>query len=393
MPKEGKRPPSKRKHAILPIGIVIKNKWKITHRVGSGAFGEVVACRDLHTNQEVAIKVEKLDQKKMVLKLEVIALKRLQPCPHVVRYIHSGRQDDFNFLVMERLGANIAELRKRMPEQKFSMCTTLKLGMQMIEALEGVHKLGYIHRDVKPSNYVIGKTKSTKHLVYLIDFGLARKYRLPSLEIRPPRKHAGFRGTARYASINSHKCKELGRRDDLWSIFYVLVEFVHGMLPWRKVKSKEKIGELKEQFTNANLVKDLPDEYRLIMEHLQTLNYADDPDYSYINNLLKDVMVREGYSMDAPFDWEKKENQLPPVKQVPAIADDNRVHYSKGSTPGKKSGTNKNPSGQGDYNFTDLFQNNNGNKKGNGKGRSYQNGNTPSEDGGKSGCCGKCSVM
>ena len=65
-----------------------------------GAFGEIYAAIDLHTSEEVAIKVEKLNDKRLVLKLEVIALKKLQSCPYVVRYIHSGRQDDFNFLVI-----------------------------------------------------------------------------------------------------------------------------------------------------------------------------------------------------------------------------------------------------------------------------------------------------
>jgi tau tubulin kinase len=94
---------------------------------------------------------------------------------------------------MERLQDNLADLRKRTKTGKFSMPTTLKTGIQMLDSLEGTHKLGYIHRDIKPSNYCTGRTKSQKGKIYLIDFGLARKYRLPNGEIRPPRKSAGFR--------------------------------------------------------------------------------------------------------------------------------------------------------------------------------------------------------
>lgn len=79
-----------------------------------------------------------------------------------------------------------------------------------------------------------------------------------------PRPVAGFRGTVRYASVNAHKNKvsvlsltasvigiygsrelkigvilqEMGRHDDLWSLFYMLVEFLVGQLPWRKIKDK-----------------------------------------------------------------------------------------------------------------------------------------------------------
>mmetsp|Transcript_5586 Transcript_5586/g.8230 ORF Transcript_5586/g.8230 Transcript_5586/m.8230 type:complete len:391 (+) Transcript_5586:102-1274(+) len=326
---------SRKPTSMLQIGTVIKNKWKITQQIGRGAFGETYCCKDLHSNTEVAVKIEKLDNKKMVLRLEVIALKKIQSCQQVVRYIHSGRQDDFNFLVMELLGSNIAELRKNMPEQRFSMVTTAKLGIQMIQALRGVHELGFIHRDVKPSNFVVGKKPQHKNQIFLIDFGLARKYRLASGEIRPPRKQAGFRGTARYASTNSHRSRELSRRDDLWSVFYVIVEFAVGQLPWRKIKSKEKIGELKEQLTKPSLVKNLPKEFNLILEHLNTLRYADEPDYDRLVRYLETILHREDADMNAPWDWEIRENHrrsgshhtggsspaIPPVKQVHGIGD------------------------------------------------------------------------
>jgi tau tubulin kinase len=341
----------------LPVSTVIKNKWKIQGKIGQGSFGEIYAAVDLYSGDDVAIKVEKLDTKKMVLKLEVIALKKLQSCPYVVRYIHSGRQDDFNFLVMERLGENLADIRKRTPRGCFSLCTTLKLGIQMIDALEGVHKLGYIHRDIKPSNFVVGRVK--KDTIYLIDFGLARKYRLPSGEIRPPRKSAGFRGTARYASINSHHSKELGRRDDLWCVFYVLVEFALGSLPWRKVKDKEHIGELKERYTNAELVKDLPAEFLQFMQHLQKLGYADEPDYDYLRNILFQVYSREGYPPDAPFDWNVKDKPryLPPTKEMRPIMDGDpstKPEDGKNSTKQPpKSGTKTNDS----QDYYNIFQN------------------------------------
>jgi tau tubulin kinase len=259
----------------------------------------------------------------MVLRLEVIALKKLQECPYVVRYIHSGRQDNFNFLVMERLQDNLADLRKRTKTGRFSLATTLKIGIQMIDSFECTHKLGYIHRDVKPSNFVSGRSKSTKGRIFVIDFGLARKYRLPDGSIRPPRKSAGFRGTARYASINSHKSKELGRRDDLWSVLYLLVEFAVGSLPWRKIKDKDRIGELKEKYTNKELVKDLPKEFYAFMESLQKLGYADEPDYDGLRGLLLTAYQRENYPMDMPFDWDLKDSsKTPPTVQVTSLLEE-----------------------------------------------------------------------
>lgn len=223
---------------LLSNSTIIENKWRVTTRIGHGAFGETYAAFDMQTAEEVAIKIERVDSRSASLKFEVATLKKLQPCVHVVRYHAAGCFGEYNFMVMERLGDNIAELRKRVDQERFSLSTALKLGVQMLDAIEGVHNLGYVHRDIKPANFVMGRTPGKTRRVYIIDFGLARKYRLATGEVRPPRHPAGFRGTPRYASINSHKAKDLGRRDDLWSLFYIMVEFVLGTLPWKRIKDK-----------------------------------------------------------------------------------------------------------------------------------------------------------
>ena len=69
---------------------------------------------------------------------------------------------------------------------------------------------GFLHRDVKPSNFAVGRTPQTLRQIFMLDFGLARQYTNAAGEVRPPRGAAGFRGTVRYASINAHKNKEMG---------------------------------------------------------------------------------------------------------------------------------------------------------------------------------------
>ena len=132
------------------------------------------------TNEEVAIKVEKVDSKKQVLKQEVAVLKKLQPSEYVVPFITCGRHGDFNYLVMELLGENISELRRRQSSGRFSLVTTCRLATQMIAAIEAIHKLGYLHRDIKPSNFAVGLSSVHKGKVYMIDFGLSRRYLLPN---------------------------------------------------------------------------------------------------------------------------------------------------------------------------------------------------------------------
>jgi len=151
-----------------------------------------------------------------------------------------------------------------------------------------------------PGNGVNGTYIRSK--CYMIDFGLCRSYRNSEGILREERKHVGFRGTVAYASINAHEGRDLGRVDDLWSMFYMLVEFVRGDLPW-KVKDKEKVAELKKKYTNESLVANLPKPFLDIMNYLISLHFEDAPNYNYIDKLLDKLFECSGKPKNVPFDW------------------------------------------------------------------------------------------
>ena len=139
----------------------------------------------------------------------------------------------------------------------------------------------------------------------MFDFGLARQYTTPTGEIRPPRPVAGFRGTVRYASINAHLSRELGRHDDLWSVFYMLVELATGELPWKKIRDKEEAGKLKMSCDHKKLVKSLPKEFSEFHDHLKSLHYYQKPEYHHLAGLLKNAMTHTGENQSDLFDWEQ----------------------------------------------------------------------------------------
>ncbi|XP_028170380.1 casein kinase I-like, partial [Ostrinia furnacalis] len=266
---------------------------------------EIYEGLELVTQEQVALKVESARQPKQVLKMEVAVLKKLQGKEHVCRFIGCGRNARFNYVVMQLQGRNLAELRRAQPRGAFSLSTTLRLGLQILKAIDSIHSVGFLHRDIKPSNFSIGRHPSNCRKVYMLDFGLARQYTTSNGQVRPPRAAAGFRGTVRYASINAHKNKEMGRHDDLWSLFYMLVEFVNGQLPWRKIKDKEQVGLMKEKYDHRLLLKHLPSELRQFLEHVQQLEYADTPDYAMLTALLERCCKRRGVRDADPYDWEK----------------------------------------------------------------------------------------
>ncbi|XP_003206526.1 tau-tubulin kinase 2 isoform X2 [Meleagris gallopavo] len=290
---------------ILTVGILVKERWKVLRKIGGGGFGEIYDALDLLTRENVALKVESAQQPKQVLKMEVAVLKKLQGKDHVCRFIGCGRNDRFNYVVMQLQGRNLADLRRSQSRGTFTISTTLRLGRQILESIESIHSVGFLHRDIKPSNFAMGRFPSTCRKCYMLDFGLARQFTNSCGDVRPPRAVAGFRGTVRYASINAHRNREMGRHDDLWSLFYMLVEFVVGQLPWRKIKDKEQVGSIKERYEHRLMLKHLPQEFNIFLDHICNLDYFTKPDYQLLMSVFDNSMKTFGVIESDPFDWEK----------------------------------------------------------------------------------------
>ncbi|XP_074562412.1 casein kinase 1-like [Curcuma longa] len=146
--------------------------------------------------------------------------------------------------------------------------------------------------------------------VYIIDYGLAKKYRdLQTHKHIPYRENKNLTGTARYASVNTHLGVEQSRRDDMESLGYVLMYFLRGSLPWQglKVGTKkqkyDKISEKKMLTPIEALCKSYPSEFISYFHYCRSLRFEDKPDYAYLKRLFRDLFIREGYQFDYVFDW------------------------------------------------------------------------------------------
>ena len=235
------------------------------------------------------------------------------------------------------------------------------LADQLLGRLEYVHTKSFIHRDVKPDNFLIGLGKR-QSVIHIIDFGLAKKYRDPrSHQHIPYRENKNLTGTARYASINTHIGIEQSRRDDLESLGYVLMYFIRGSLPWQGLKANTKkqkyerimgkfvllcgvwsVGELCADLTDLfnltlnpiqiikdrkmststeQLCKGYATEFRSYFEYCRSLRFEDRPDYAYLKRLFKELFYRKGFQYDNMFDWtvlnlQQERAKLPPERPL-----------------------------------------------------------------------------
>ena len=298
---------------------IIGNKYQIGKRIGGGSFGQIFEVIDTESQKHYAAKLEHISHKSPQVINEAKLLKSLGSLEGIPRVRWYGVQSRFNVMVMELLGKSLEELFNSC-RRRFSIKTCLMLALQFLELIEAIHKKDVIHRDIKPENYVMGINKKT-HLVYMIDFGLSKRFRdrVTTLHI-PFKENRNLVGTARYASINNHIGVEQSRRDDLESIGYVLIYFAKGNLPWQgnnptnKHQKYHKIMETKLRTSVGELCRGLPQEFQNYINYCRNLSFNSNPDYEYLKGLFKTVAAKFQIGMDKIYDW--SEDPKPKSKKL-----------------------------------------------------------------------------
>ncbi|KAE9589734.1 putative protein kinase CK1-CK1 family [Lupinus albus] len=287
---------------------VIGGKFKLVRKIGAGSFGELYLGVNVQSGDEVAVKLEPAKTKHPQLHYESKLYMLLQGGTGIPHLKWFGVEGDYNVMVIDLLGPSLEDLFNYC-NRKLSLKTVLMLADQLINRVEYMHSRGFLHRDIKPDNFLMGLGRKANQ-VYVIDYGLAKKYRdLQTHKHIPYRENKNLTGTARYASVNTHLGVEQSRRDDLESLGYVLMYFLRGSLPWQGMKGGtkkqkyDKISEKKMLTPIEVLCKSYPLEFTTYFHYCRSLRFEDKPDYSYLKRLFRDLFIREGYQFDYVFDW------------------------------------------------------------------------------------------
>mmetsp|Transcript_1579 Transcript_1579/g.2741 ORF Transcript_1579/g.2741 Transcript_1579/m.2741 type:complete len:418 (-) Transcript_1579:55-1308(-) len=286
----------------------VGKKYRLGRKIGSGSFGDIYLGTNMTTGEEVAIKLESVKTKHPQLLYESKIYRILHGGLGIPNVRWYGIEGDYNVMVLDLLGPSLEDLFNYCG-RRFQLKTVLMLADQLLGRLEYVHTKSFIHRDVKPDNFLIGLGKR-QSVIHIIDFGLAKKYRDPrSHQHIPYRENKNLTGTARYASINTHIGIEQSRRDDLESLGYVLMYFIRGSLPWQGLKANtkkqkyERIMDRKMSTSTEQLCKGYATEFRSYFEYCRSLRFEDRPDYAYLKRLFKELFYRKGFQYDNMFDW------------------------------------------------------------------------------------------
>ncbi|KAL4493420.1 hypothetical protein ABPG72_007428 [Tetrahymena utriculariae] len=288
----------------------IGKTFRFIEKIDAGSFGEIYHAKDLETDTNVAIKLEKTDSKQKLLCYEAKILQFInnrKDCIGYPKVYYCSTEEPYNVMVTELLGPSLEDLFN-ICGRKFSAKSVALIGLQLIERLEFLHKCYYIHRDIKPDNVCIGLGKNSKTL-YLIDFAFSKRFIQKDGSHIPFQEGKLFTGTARYASINAQKYFEQSRRDDLISLGYSLVYLMRGRLPWQdyrvlqKKEKYEKILEKKQNLSLEQLCAKLPEELFEYMKYCTSLEFEQKPDYIYIKNLFSEMLKKYNLDKNEDFDW------------------------------------------------------------------------------------------
>ncbi|KAF8542213.1 kinase-like domain-containing protein [Trichophaea hybrida] len=293
---------------MATMDLRVGNKYRIGRKIGSGSFGDIYLGTNIISGEEIAIKLESVKAKHPQLEYEARVYKSLAGGVGIPFVRWFGTECDYNAMVLDLLGPSLEDLFN-FCNRKFSLKTVLLLADQLISRIEYIHAKSFIHRDIKPDNFLMGIGKRGNQ-VNVIDFGLAKKYRDPKTHFHIPyRENKNLTGTARYASINTHLGVEQSRRDDMESLGYVMLYFCRGSLPWQGLKAATKkqkydrIMEKKMTTPTEVLCRGFPNEFAIYLNYTRSLRFDDKPDYSYLRKIFRDLFVREGFQYDYVFDW------------------------------------------------------------------------------------------
>lgn len=322
----------------MDLNTIVSGRWRLAKRLGFGSFGDIYSTVDEQTGNFLAAKVEVANTRYPQLHLEFKVYKSMANYNGFPRVYWrgeaslnvGGKLQKCNVLIMDRLGDSLESLYISC-NRTFDVKTVCMIGIQIVNRIQSLHREGYLHRDIKPDNFLIGagdKNEKDGSVIHMIDMGLTKAYDIDGKHI-PFKDGKRLTGTPRYASINTHNGIEQSRRDDIESLCYVLIYFLRGSLPWQgmkgmtKTEKYEAIRKKKQSTTPQELCAGLPEEFCNLLVYSRKVKFAAEPDYKFMKKILQLCCQRLSTKIDWRFTWQSPNSK---VVLVPSNAEQKKEY-------------------------------------------------------------------
>ncbi|KAJ6218683.1 hypothetical protein RDWZM_004495 [Blomia tropicalis] len=300
------------------LGEKVGGRFVIGEFVAGGSFGSFHFGTDCQTQTKVAIKLESKESLQPQLHIEYMnysILGRAQFIPIVHYFAPCGRNESWNALVMDLLGPSLSHIREKCGGT-FTVQTTINLMIQLLNIFEFVHLHGILYRDIKPENFLLGMSNNNYwSRVHLIDLGFCKRFIDSHNRHIPYVEGKLMAGTQRYVSVNNHLGRELGRRDDLEALLYMIIFLHKGQTPWQGLqgtvleKSRQMV-KIKLEITPQDLCSSMPPEFASFAKYVRRLQFAEMPRYREWWNRFRLRLGSMGFSSyeDHYLDWDRSHN-------------------------------------------------------------------------------------
>ncbi|XP_040164757.1 casein kinase I-like [Anopheles arabiensis] len=263
--REGRAPNSSSPESLMVVNL---STYRIEGEFDAGGCGTVLVGSHARSKQPVVMKMASKEVDRLLLATERRIYARLPKARGWPRLIDAGTYRKRDVLVLERLGPSLQDLLN-LCGGRFGLKTVSQLALQLLDRLETFHELGFVHRDLKPDNVLLGRG-TTRKTLHLIDFGLAEP------------------------------------RDDILSLAHMFL--LRGGLPWYGTEERFDPDEallLKLRITPSELCRGLPAEFQRLTEYALQMEFCDAPDYTELKRMFRNLLRQHSMQHDLHFDWNR----------------------------------------------------------------------------------------
>ncbi|GMR41678.1 hypothetical protein PMAYCL1PPCAC_11873 [Pristionchus mayeri] len=338
-------------------GMVLGGRWSIMKLLDEGCFGRVYQVSDLRKpGNFAALKIESINMDGgSAIKLEKAALSQIHKRgykSHVPLLYRTSKRRNICYMIVTLLGENLKRIKDKYFRRGYSLRTWSRIAIQCLFSIKVVHDAGFVHRDIKACNFMLGAAIDPKRarMVHILDFGLARPGRKEA-KIKEGRSamllHRCTMELSRYERSTTTPGRDYGdyqgRKDDIWSFLYLLIDIYAG-LPWARIENDNTLAIMKQNIRDEDLLIKMPPELLPIPKHLRALEYYSRPDYLLVFKCLDKIMKRCNVSWDgkikdhlSPSDYLQKAAILadyPAYCEPESFFEEDPVGINEG--PGKK---------------------------------------------------------